>query len=591
MSLGLDLSLSLRGSGAGLRLDRFSSARLRLLALPGTIDAAGGHGSAIIRVRDGTGLHTPGLPSLVPPTLHVAGSLRGVRYTAGSYVQGPVVMTDMPCTMFVCAKTILDNGGGRASILALSDNGAAERSSQLHRLFTNSSARQPQQGNGNAGFATHADEAAPRLYRCTFTAGSRQLWIDGSYGGSNILSASPSRSVTVYRAGDHFDASQPWDGVTFGWAIYAGAMSLREQEEADAQLRALFGIVAAPFRFPGSMPAATVTTGDPRFGVLPSRTEVIVDRDCDFFVDGVHLREGVVPSITATSSLPRLDSPPDRWRFRATAPGTFPVTFHEAGYERTTDIVAVPAIAGGAGPVRVLKGGDSNARRAVEGWVQILKQRLGARVTFLGSQTSSNAGYTEHCEGYDSAYWADFDSATSAAIPGGSPFWMGTGAFDIPGYIAAHCGGVAPDVLIMGIANDPYASTLAAMPATFAASMVRAHHLFDAWRAEVPSLKIALTTGYPFATNPILWSGSAALRYEYRSRAHVWVELLHTHFDPLLASGYFLIDTFTHLDCVRAYPDLMSPIGVTADPLHHSPSPGHEQLADVFEAFLAHHVY
>lgn len=582
MRLGLGIGLGSRAAAGSLA--RFQSAQLRLLVLPDRIVAAGGHGSAIVNVPDATGIHTPGLPTGTT-TLHVAGSLRGVRFTGSSHVQGPLVMAaDQPCVVFVGMQVMVAEGSARASAFAMSDNGDAERGGQVYRLFGSAAVRQPQNDDGNAQLVTTYDQAGPVLYRAAFTATGRELWVNGRWAGGNVLGSTPARAVNLYRAGRHFDDSQGANIVWFTTAVYEGAMSLADQEDADRDLRAMLGIADTTF----TLPAATVTTGDPRFSVVPSTIETIVGQDVTLQHDNVHLRDGVVPGLVITSDLPRRASTPDRHVFRPASAGTYAVTLAEAGYQRACSIVAVPPIAANASELVVELLGDSNGTKARLHWLQILKQRLGARIRFVGTTAAFGAGFTEKCTCVDGTTWPDW--ATSDTLFGGITNPLRTnGAVDIP----THLGQLAanPGVLVFNLGqNDFYNSTLANIPTTFTASMVHAHTLFDAYRVALPGVKIAVVANYPLAANPAVWTG-VVTRAETREKAHLWNELTSAHFAPLAGDGYHVIDTWTPLDCVRGYPDLASPIGSTADPTHHNATPAGVAVADKIEAFLAHHAY
>lgn len=573
------------GYGGGKRdFSRFSTAKLQLSLLPtGILAASASHGAAVTGWRDeqsGSSNHVSTVGGT--PTLYVSGSLVGVELNGSSDVlEGPLVVTDQPCTVFVVAQTRDDNAGGRAAIFCARDGtDTFDRSWSVMRLFTNSAARQGQNDNGNASIASSKDQSAAVVYRAVFTNGSRQLWINGENAASNVQTGGAIRSTVKYRIGQQFGGTQPWNGVAFAVLVYEGAMSLREQEEADADLRSMFGI-GDPFVLPG----ATSQSGDPRF-VVPSTTLAIVGREVDFFRDGIHLRDGVTQSLIVTSELPLLDSTADRVKVKPLVAGSYALTFAEGIYSATTTIVAVDPIPALAPQKVVLVCGDSNAGRARTGWMQVIKNRLGSRILFVGTKGPVGNGFTEKNEGIDSTKWSNYDAGATAEIPTGSPFWVGGAGFDIPGYLALLT--AAPDCIIFNLGqNDAYTTTLLAdVPTTFAASMAHAENIFAAWRVELPDLLFGIDAGYPLASDPSLWNNKAQ-RDLFHEKMHKWNELGRAYFAGRESSGFYFIDTYTHLDCMRGYP--IQPDAT--DPIHYNASPGHEAMADVQEAFLAHHVF
>lgn len=552
--------------------------KIALALTPDTIVASGStDGSTVTAVGDATGKH----PSATGTStvLDLSGPVRGVRFDGttsrldGTGAGDGTLWSDDGATIFTVMKTLGAPPSGRGTIYETSDTTASDRSSVSMHAFGNTVIDQKQQASAIASYVS--DPVVDVVLRHRFGAESRDAFENGKYGGSAVVYGGPARIIKHYRLASRLDGQWRANIVIYYWIVGVG-LTLAEAERIDAGLRAIFGI-ASPY----SLGATTDDTGDPRF-VVPPTIEAIVGVPVQLLRDGVHYADGIRTQ-TFTSDLGVDSGPGDRWTVTPAAPGTYAAQLVEASYSTSASIVAVPAISGGATPVNVHVFGDSQIQRAGNaGWLLVLKSRLGSRIVFDGSFGTSP---TKHC-GLDSTTIAYWDQVVTAGFVD-NPWANGGASIDIPSYIAGTLSGVAPDVLICSLQNDASGAAQGSVATVFAAAMVRLESIIARWQAAVPGILIGIMTIYPGATDPAAGWGAASTRLVFREKWHHWCELLQSYWAGREVDNIRLIHTFSRIDCLRSY----SSIGTNADAHHFGPSPGHVEIANVVEPWLAHYAY
>lgn len=582
MSFSIGFSMNdARGFSA---LSEVRGGRTRLLLdTPGIIASGAIAGSDITGWQCSTGLNTPALPSPTPPTLYLAGPVPGVRFSATNrYLRGDFAsaVTDNRVTAFVGLATLVDTtgGGGRAWVLELTVGTASGTSDSVLRAFTSAVARREQNENSAASISFTTTD--PNVQRLRFTSSAVQLFIDGEHGASSVVPSPPAHAATKYTLGQRRAGDLAWnDGVLFFVHIveWDDLPQLDEEERLDALWRAKLGI-ASPETYPITPPA---NSGNPPRWVVPAIIPATVGTKVRIFKDGMWLLgAGPTSGITITSELPLCTSTPDRFEWLPTAAGSFDVTITGGANQLATtlDVKAYPGP--GVPQIAVATIGHSNAARARSGWMQVVGDRLGARILFVGTRPPA-AGYSYNGDGVDSTWWVHW--ATSAVLPGGiaNPLFHG-GVLDLAHWISVLAAPPKWILFDLGI-NESNATALVDIPTVHAAAMGYGQTIFDAARAELPDVGFGIGTQYPLSKHALPW-GSQANQLAAREKMHLWAELTIAHFEPLAGDGYKLIHTMPSTDAIRGYPNKAP----TVDGIHHNQSPGHEEIADVYEAWMVH---
>lgn len=555
--IGIGLGLGLGGDHRAPSW-KVQSATLALALLPGGIEHSGG---VVTRMRDDSGLGRHGTPT-GSPAVDLTGPVPGVRFAdSNDRIDGAISYLDQPCTVFIACKPHSHNVGDYAYLFDASDNGATGRSTEVIELYGLSGVRQPQ-GDANAASADSA--LLPTVRRGDFAVSSRSHWKDGYWQVANAQSGSPARTATTYRLGQRQGGGQPWDGSIYAVLVYAGAMNDVDKRRVQNQLNALLDL-PKPFSFPTT--AATNSADPPRF-IVPPVLDALVGVPLDIWKGSVDIRDGVDASRVATSDLTFNRSDRDRWSVTPPSAGLYDFSIIESAGSVGTIInaVAMPTTT-----KKYLLGiGDSNMNRMGAGMLPILAGMFGSSLLDFVGTKGPNAPYTQKHEGIDSWTWALFNGATS-------PFFSG-GVLNVANYatLLAH----APTHIIWALGqNDVYNTSLANLETTITASLAHAETLIAAFSAQFPGVKHGLALNYPLNANPASGWSTAASRYDFWKRVHRYAERAITQFDNRAAENIALIPTIFRVDPVDSY----------SDSIHVNASPGHEQLARVYAAWLAAH--
>ena len=556
--IGLAHSLSIgAGVGGGVQWSA-PGTTLALALLPSGIEHSGG---VVTRWRDDSGLGRHGTPTS-SPAVALDGIVPGVVFgDSGDRIDGAISYVDQPCTVFIACKPGTHNLGDYAYLFDASDNGSTGRSTEVIELYGLSGIRQPQ-GDANAAVADTATLATVR--RGDFAVTSRSYWADGYWKASHAHSGRPSRSPTSYRLGQRQGGGQRWDGTIYAVLVYAGAMNEHDRRRIQAQLLTMLDLPPI-FAYPTT--AATNAAAAPRY-LVPPVLDALVGVPLEIWKGSVDIRDGADASRYATSDLPFNRSAVDRWSVTPPAADLYDLSIISGSGSVATIINAVEMPT--TGKAYVLPIGDSNMNRAGAGLLPIMAYQFGAdRLEFVGTK-GPNAPFTVKHEGIDSWTWTLFNGATS-------PFFS-AGVLNMGAYAALLDHDPTHIWIALG-QNDVYNSTIPNLDTTIAASFVHAETLIAAFRAQWPGVKIGIALNYPLNADPAIGWGTASARYGFWQRVHRYAEAAIVQFDGRAADGISLIPTIFRVDPVDAY----------LDPIHMNPSPGHEQLARVYGAWLAAH--
>lgn len=537
------------------------SATLKLALLPQSIVA---DSSGLVYQwddRSGYGYHAVPTNGPIVDSTTVAG-LTGVKFDGtNDRLDGGIAITaDRPMTVFLLYKTVVDNGGGTAFVLDMSDNGSADRSVQIERLFTNVAVRDESGDNGQASYV-NSPATAFLLHRFDVDLQGRAIYENGNWKAGSARGNTTVRSPTTYRLGDRITGGFPWNGIIFALCVYEGAMSEADKKRVEAALLSVAKL-GQPYQWP--LPRASTTAGDPRLILPPANLAIhaLTGRQIEIWKDAVHYRDGASYDQTITTALPLDESRDDRWALTPTAAGDYNVRIDEGAYNATARITVRDMLAGGAPNKKILCVGDSNTNRGGSGWIEIIGEELGARVTFVGTK-GPNAGMQFKHEGIDGATWVSFDTA-------GSPFFNGGGSLNIAGYRALLA--ADPDIIVWRLGqNDVYNQTDGTIEGVITTAFSHAETLIAAWTAALPSVKHLIVLSAPLARSALLWTSNwGTFANQQKKNLHRLAERGYTQFAGREGSRIFVAARpFFSIDPIDGY----------VEHIHHNSYPGHKQEA------------
>lgn len=239
----------------------------------------------------------------------------------------------------------------------------------------------------------------------------------------------------------------------------------------------------------------------------------------------------------------------------------------------STRVCVVPASAGQGRDVALLLVGDSLTHASVypNEVARLLSQPGNPAWRMLGTHKPNWASATVAHEGYGGWTWQAFNARFDPAPPPpgkktSSPFVFGGATepapkLDVGRYLAAHCGGRAPDYVtfLLGI-NDCFRLN-ADQPATLehgiTAMLGEADKLLAAFHAAAPraELGVCLTTPPNIRDAAFVANYKGAHpRWNWRQVQHRVVERQIEHFGNRESQGIFLVPTELNLDVTAGYP-------------------------------------
>lgn len=535
---------------------------------------------AVTRWRDesGHGRHAA-------PTGTVAYDGEGIPaavFDTACRLDGSIAGADLPCTIWLLVTPAQANAGGSQWILDLKGPSVSD-TCQVIQSFTTINAFRG--GSTGTGATFSPAPAAPVLIRADFILESVALWLNHHWRGGAGISTGAAVALSAYRLGkrrDTVNGTLGWAGKVHGLWIKRGAQT---DEELDHASRVIgdFAELDHPFAYP--FPAANTVTTNPRL-VLPRRIDMIAGRPegISFWKTSLADRNGASSALGFRSTLQLRAFAHDRWTVASpSAPGAeHSVTIFEGAESATATINCVPMLTAEDSPTVLELLGDSNVAHLRYGFgnrIQGVFDAVGnGQLVQVGSFGPVGGGYIAKNTGIDGSTIAGTFNAE------GSPLWAGGDELDMEAHFASldeiptHFGWLS------GYQNAVHAATTdlsveAACDAEEAAFETILAHA----RAVVPSLKVAISTGFPQNSDPASgWLTQADWYVAYRKHFRARERILAA-FDG--RDDVSVIDTFPCVDPVRGYRN----VGAAPDPIHVNMVDGHRRLCELVLAWAASH--
>jgi len=312
---------------------------------------------------------------------------------------------------------------------------------------------------------------------------------------------------------------------------------------------------------------------------LPSEFYAVVDSEMSvYFAETILAEQTTEFQFQATCEIGLQEA--NRWRVvpKAGDVGRHKFTLSVADAEgnrlatATSTLVVAPVDAGKNRKLRLLIVGDSltHASEYPNEIARLLGRPGNPVFTMLGTHKPGSAAAGVAHEGYGGWTWQRFVEHYEPEPDGtyrkmSSPFVFlgedGKSGLDVPRYIAEHCDGVAPDVVIfkLGINDCFHASveSTVAIDETIDRMFTYADRLVAAFREAAPQarLGICLTTPGNARNGAFEANYNDPLRrWRWRQIQHRLVQRQIEHFGKRREEGLFIIPTELNLDTVDGYP-------------------------------------
>lgn len=267
------------------------------------------------------------------------------------------------------------------------------------------------------------------------------------------------------------------------------------------------------------------------------------------------------------------------------------------GTEEARAIVrVVPPDAGKGRDIALLIVGDSltHASAYPNEMARLLSQPGNPQWRMLGTHRPASAATNVAHEGYGGWTWSRFNTLFNPARPmpgytNSSPFVAATGPqgqprLDVANFVAAHCGGRAPDYVtfLLGI-NDCFrlkADNPAGLDEGITQMLKEADKLLAAFRLGAPRAEFGVGLTTPGNARDGAFEANYKGQYSranWRAVQHRIVERQLEHFRNREAEGIFLVPTELNLDIVAGYPE---------NNAVHPNAEGYRQIGASFYAWL-----